>query len=56
MMKGEESWTVAKLWELLLKHITEMEMAGGKLHSIPQPPPTKSIYRPTQQYRKFHNC
>ena len=29
MMKGEEPWTVAKLRELLGKHIGAMEMAGG---------------------------
>lgn len=55
MMKGEEPWTVAKLRELLGKHITAMEMAGGELHPPPQPPPTKSTHRPTQQYREFRN-
>ena len=43
MMKGEEPWTVAKLRELLGKHITAMEIAGGELHPPPQPPPARSI-------------
>ena len=55
MMKGEEPWTVAKLWELLGKHITAMEMAGGELHPPPQPPPARSVHIPTQRYREFRN-
>lgn len=32
LMKGEEPWTVQKLWKLLEKHITAMEMAEGILY------------------------
>ena len=53
--EGEEPWTVAKLRELLEKHITALEMAGGELHPPPQPPPARSVHRPTQQYREFRN-
>ena len=34
MMKGEEAWTVKKLRELLGKHTTTMELAGGESHQI----------------------
>ena len=50
MMKGEEPWTVAKLRELLGKHIGAMEMAGGEL----QPPPTRPTHKATQD-REFRN-
>ena len=51
MMKGEDPWTVAKLRELLGKHISAMEMAGGES----QPPPLKTTHKPTNWDREFRN-
>ena len=51
MMKGEDPWTVAKLRELLGKHISAMEMAGGEF----QPPPLKTTHKPTNWDREFRN-
>ena len=51
MMKGEDPWTVAKLQELLGKHISAMEMAGGEF----QPPPLKITHKPTNWDREFRN-
>jgi len=55
MMKGEEAWTVAILRELLGKHITTIEMAGGEFHSQSQPPPTKSIPKSVYHYKGSRN-
>jgi len=49
MMKGEEAWTVAKLRELLGKHITALEMAGSELQ-----PQFTSVHKPSYQ-NEFHN-
>lgn len=38
MLKGDdEPWTVPKLQQLVVKHITALEMAGGKCHHPPSP-------------------
>ena len=50
MMKGEDPWTVAKLQELLGKHISAMEMAGGESQ-----PPLKTTHKPTNLDREFHH-
>ena len=52
MLKGEEEWTVAKLSELLGKHISAMEMAGGEIH-----PPQASLMKSNLKlpYREYHN-
>jgi len=52
MLKGEEEWTVAKLRELLGKHISAMEMAGGEIH-----PPQASLMKSNLKlpYREYHN-
>lgn len=55
MMKGEEEWTVAKLRELLGKHITAMEMAGGDMHPpqhpMPQIPSVKLVQKLPYQHK-----
>ena len=55
MMKGEEDWTVAKLRELLGKHITAMEMAGGEIHHPSQLPPIQPAYKQGHQQREFRS-
>lgn len=56
MMKGEEAWTVKKLRELLGKHITAMELAGGESHPISAHfPVNKPVYKPTYQSRDSRN-
>jgi len=42
MIKGEEAWTVAKLRELLGKHLTALEMAGSELQ-----PQFTSVHKPS---------
>ena len=53
MLKAEKEWTVAKLRELLCKHITAMEVAGGDI----RPPPASHGNRQTQNPRepRIHN-
>ena len=50
MLKGEGDWTVAKLRELLGKHIRAMEMTGGNHSSLPVPPSN----RQAQNSRESH--
>lgn len=56
-MKGEGEWTVAKLRELLGKHITAMEMVGGEIHPPSQPPPpsAKPVYKQGYQQRELRS-
>jgi len=47
---GEKLWTVKKLWKLLEKHITAMEMTGGELYLSHQLPSAKIVSKPEYLY------